>query len=703
VKPSTPFERLHPALQHHIVNSLGWSALRPLQEQAIQPLLAGENVLIVGPTAGGKTEAAVLPMLSRMMTEDWRGLGLLYVCPLRALLNNLETRLSRYAGLVGRRVALWHGDVTESARRRIRRDPPDVLLTTPESLEVMLVSRQTEPATLLGSARAVVVDELYAFAGDDRGWHLLAVLARIERLAGRRLQRVGLSATIGNPAELLGWLAGGSSHAGSIVAPEGSMATAADVSLDHVGTLRNAATVIAQLHRGDKRLVFADSRARVEQLAAELRTHDVTTFVSHSSLGVDERRRAETAFAESRDCVIVATSTLELGIDVGDLDHVIQVDAPASVSAFLQRLGRTGRRSGSRRNCLFLAVSDDAFLQAAGVIQLWSEGYVEPITPPATPYHILAQQLMALALQERGIGRTRWRDWIADIPGFAAMPASDIDAVVDHMITTHVLFDEAGILAMGPEGERSFGFCNFIELFSVFTSPPLFTVLHGGTEVGRVHESSFQLAHGESPVVLLGGRSWRVTHLDWPRRTAYVEPTDREGRSRWIGEGGALHFDLCRAMRRVLATGRCPAALSMRAKQRMERLAGEYPWVDETATTIVRDAAGNVRWWTFAGLRANAWLAEAIEPFVFPASRADNLGIPLGDGASERLRSRLHAVAADTIAVELPVSDDAIDGLKFSTCVPKDLARRMLERRLHDARAVRTVLAEPLRLVGVVP
>ena len=326
---------------------------------------------------------------------------------------------------MGRRVELWHGDIREAARRQVRRDPPDILLTTPESLEVMLVSRRSDRHALFGHTQAVIVDELHAFAGDDRGWHLLSVLARIAHLAGRELQRVGLSATVGNPPELLAWLACGGAGACRVIAPLTEEAAPAEVGLDYVGSLTNAATVIAGLHRGEKRLVFLDSRSRVEELAAALRQANIPTFVSHSSLSADERRQAESAFAEGSNCVIVATSTLELGIDVGDLDRVIQIDAPGTVAAFLQRLGRTGRRAATRRNCLFLATSEDALLRAAGLIQLWSEGYVEPVTPPPDPLHILAQQLLALALQERGIGRSRWPDWIGQVPAFASMSAKD--------------------------------------------------------------------------------------------------------------------------------------------------------------------------------------------------------------------------------------------------------------------------------------
>ena len=215
--------------------------------------------------------------------------------------------------------------------------------------------------------RAIVVDEVHAFGSDDRGWHLLAVLERISRLAGRPIQRVGLSATIGNPDELLGWLQGvrtrrpasrrrvprtarqpgpGVTAAGCVWSCCSAVTAIWPVELDYVGSVGNAAHVIASLHHGEKRLVFCDSRQLVEELGAALRDAGVTVFLSHASLSADERHRSEQAFAEARDCVIVSTSTLELGIDVGDLDRVIQVNCPLTVAAFLQRIGRTGRRAG---------------------------------------------------------------------------------------------------------------------------------------------------------------------------------------------------------------------------------------------------------------------------------------------------------------------------------------------------------------------
>src|SRR5690606_33059758 len=221
-----------------------------------------------------------------------------------------------------------------------------------------------------------------------------------------------------------------------------------DIELDYVGSVDNAATVISALHRGEKRLVFCDSRQLVEQLGAALRMRGVTTFLAHASLSVDERRRAEAAFAEARDCVIVSTSTLELGIDVGDLDRVIQIDSPTTVASFLQRLGRTGRRAGTTRNTLFLTTGDGMqLLTAAGMLHLWAQGYVEPVAAPPLPLHLLAHQLLAFTIQEGRIGRRTWPDVIGRLPIYrAAIESGDAEAIVDHLVRTGMLFEDQGLL-----------------------------------------------------------------------------------------------------------------------------------------------------------------------------------------------------------------------------------------------------------------
>ncbi|GAA0404497.1 DEAD/DEAH box helicase [Streptomyces luteireticuli] len=709
-RDTDPVERLDPVVLHHVVNTLGWPDLRPLQKAAVHPLMDGEDAVLLAPTSGGKTEAATFPLLSAMREKRWIGTSVLYLAPLKALLNNLVHRVDSYAQWLGRRAALWHGDTPESVRRRIRIESPDFLLTTPESLEAMLISVKTDHAHMLGRVRAVVVDEVHAFAGDDRGWHLLAVLERLERLAGHRIQRIGLSATVGNPDALLTWLQGArpANRLGRVVAPGVTLPAtngttsgtelprpAGEVELDYVGSLVNAAKVISALHRGEKRLVFCDSRKQVEELGAALRTRDVTVFLSHASLSTDERARSEQAFAEARDCVIVSTSTLELGIDVGDLDRVIQIDSPSTVASFLQRIGRTGRRTGTSRNCLFLTTRPDTLLQAAGLLTLWARGWVEPVTPPPSPRHLVAQQLFAVTLQEHRIGDRLWPEQWNGLTPFDRSAAP----ILSHLVAGGFLDSDGGMLFIGPEAEKHFGRRHFMELTASFTAPPEFTVLAGRTEIGTTDPTVLTEERQGPRRLLLAGRSWQVTFIDWARRRAFVEPVEDGGIAKWQGsEARGLSYFLTRAMRDVLLgtdpdvrlTRRATAAL---AELRMDHAPHE---VHPAGTLLVHDADA-ARWWTWAGYRANATLAASLGNLADPVQRPTDTYI--------RLRQDLSPADWKTTRAELPdsltlptVDPRAVRGLKFSVALPPRIATTTLAERLADLDGALAVAREPVRM-----
>jgi ATP-dependent helicase Lhr and Lhr-like helicase len=707
--PATGLDRLHPVVVHHLVNSLGWPALRPLQEQAVAPVMDGADAMLLAPTAGGKTEAAIFPLLTAMEQQRWSGLSVVYVCPLKALLNNLLPRLQQYTSWLGRQVAVWHGDVTASARQRILREPPDLLLTTPESLEAMLISLRVEHGQMFSGIRAIVVDEVHAFAGDDRGWHLLAVLERLTRVTGRPIQRIGLSATVGNPAELLDWLQGTNldQRPAVVVAPGPDAPTSksassgptagADIELDYVGSVDNAATVIAALHRGEKRLVFCDSRQLVEEIGAALRDRGVTTYLSHASLSIDERRRAEQAFAESRDCVIVSTSTLELGIDVGDLDRVIQVNDPPKVAAFLQRIGRTGRRPGSTRNCLFLALNKGALLWSAGLLKLWGDGYVEPVVAPPEPRHIVAQQVLALCLQEHRIGN---RLWIEAWNGLAPFDRS-AEPIVRYLVEQGFIDQDGDLLFIGPEAELKFGRRHFMGMTAVFTAPPQFTVLAGRQEIGRADPALLTEKVQGPRLLLLGGRSWKVTWTDWKRRRCYVEPAEGGGKARWLTPGiSGASFELSRAARQVLLGMDPPVALTQRAKRVLAEVRDEHlPTVHPGGTVITR-VGTDLRWWTWAGYRANATLATTLSSLTDEVQRLDDASIRLRSDLTPDMWKAGTADAANRLCLP-SVDERALAGLKFSEALPERLAMATLAARLADLDSAARVLAEPSRFVSV--
>jgi len=691
------FDLLHPALQHHVVNSLGWRSLRPLQEKSIRSIISGHHALMLAPTAGGKTEASLFPIFSRMLFENWTGLSIIYVCPIKALLNNLHDRLEKYTSLIGRRTSVWHGDISATQRKHILADPPDCLLTTPESIEAMLISTRTDNDLLFENLHAVIIDEIHAFAGDDRGWHLLSVLERLIRIAGREIQRIGLSATVGNPESLLEWFSGYCKGDGFVFFEKQSDGLKTNVKLDFVGNLDNAATVISRLHLGNKRLVFCDSRARVEQLAANLRGNGITTFVSHSSLSAEERKRSEEAFSSGKNCVIVATSALELGIDVGSLDHVIQIDSPSTVSAFLQRMGRTGRREGMSRNCLFLATSETALLQTAALIHLWLKGFVEPVIPPVCPYHVFVQQILGLILQERKIGMHSWKRWIGRVPAFSEISDENITQIFQHMFNTGILFSDQSLLWFGVLGEKLFGYKNFMNLCSVFTSLPLFSVKYGNKNIGFVDEITFA-AYKNDCVVLLGGNAWLVKTIDRKKRIASVEPTNQKGKSRWLGEGPFLSYELCSAVKQVLTNSNISELWSKRATDKICELRNEYEWISEGSTAI-SFSKNRFTWWTFAGKIVNVTIASMIKQFLDIDASSDNLSIKLNTliNANDIKKMAAKRVQIDKITDFINI----VSHYKFNECLPDDIIHEISQKRYFHDELVDKVLCQDVHIVSL--
>lgn len=728
----TGFDHLYPTLQHHIVSTLGWPGLRPLQDASVQPLVAGEDALLLAPTAGGKTEAASFPVLTRMATEDWHGVSVLYICPLKALLNNLEERLRTYAAWLGRTVGIWHGDVTTSTRRRMQTGQrPDILLTTPESLESMMVSTGVNDRDFLGDVHTVIIDEVHAFAGDDRGWHLSAVLARLEHSLGHPVQRIGMSATVGNPDALLEWLQGGvrsaASRTGSVIAPGVvlpgagiSPATGPDapeIRVDRLETMDQVATLLSKLYVGEKRLVFVDSRKNVEVLGNLLEDLGAKVFLSHSSLSASERARAEAAFAEETDCVIVATSTLELGIDIGNLDRVIQLGAPRTVSSFLQRLGRTGRRAGTSRNCLFLALpsdssrgdDDEMLLQILGLLSAWADGFVEPVIPPPVPLHIAAQQFLAAALSRGAFDVTQWREIWAGTPLMQTdVLERDAQEVLNHLITTGMLETDGNMAFIGEAAEKTFGRRHFMSLLSAFTSTPLFTVLDGRSEIGMVEDrliASMMDGHGDHGdgsrdlIIALAGRNWKILHIDYNRKVVHVEPSVKHGMARWGSSGPSFGEAVAQGMRRVILGEEVPGVqLTRRA---VEALADVRTWWSPTVSATSEAVflpTGHANpdqgeWWSWCGAGRNHQLIAALgyrdsetdlhqlAP-LDQAGRYDRLRV-FSDDTPAQIRQRIDWY--DSLPVDqrpLPyVSSKAVYGLKFNAALPEKVAREVLARR----------------------
>jgi len=696
------FERLTPALQYQITQTLGFASLRAVQEMTIPHVLDGRNCVVLAPTAGGKTEAAFFPVLSLMDARDFKPVSVIYTSPIRALLNNQEARIARYAATIGRRAFKWHGDVGPTERRRFLEDPADILLTTPESLEAMLMSPKVPAHRLFNGLETVIVDEVHAFADDDRGAHLAALLERLSRYCHRDLQRIGLSATVGNPDEILAWLQGRSQRERVVVSPPRPPASP-QLSLDYVGSMENAALVAQRLHPGRKRLVFVDSRRGVEEFGKHLAGLGVATFLAHGSLSASARRDAERAFAEGSDCAIVATSALELGIDVGDLDHVLQIDSPATVASFLQRMGRTGRRPGAVPNCTFLATKESAVLQAAALLRLHQRGFVESVRPSRRAAHMLAHQLLALSIQEQGIPRADWWAWLEGATPFADLTEQDRASVLDHMIQESILTVADGRLLLGPRGEKLYGRQHFQELYAVFSAPRAITVCLGDEEVGTVDAAFLQgIGPGkENTTFVLGGRAWELLGVQWSRGTCQVRPAEAGAKAaRWFGGPAALGYELCRAIREVLVTETEDPWWSKRTREVIARMRSEHDFLRDAPEPVLVESDDVITWWTFAGARANQLLGRMIEKELGGRCVVRDTSITCRDEAA-RSEAALREFARGLAASRRPDAADArafagISGRarlsKFEPCLPESLLLDLAADRTVDIHGARTVI-----------
>lgn len=686
---ASSFFRLHPNMQHAIVHDLGWRSLRPVQELASDAILDGCNAVVLAPTAGGKTEASIFPVLSQILSEQLRPVAALYICPIRALLNNQEERLQRYARMVGLDAFKWHGDVGTAARSRFARDPAHVLMITPESLEVMLIGQRREARELLKGLRSVIIDEVHAFAADDRGAHLASLLERLVQLTGADIQRIGLSATVGNPHVIGQWLQGSSRRGFRLVDPP-KPPTRRHLHVDFRDGVGAASAAISQLARGKKSLVFVESRSRAEQIAQSMTGTSVDVFIHHSAVSRADRALAEAQFARGENTAIVCTSTMELGIDVGDLDQVVQVDAPSSVASFLQRIGRTGRRAETQQNCTFVCLTPESLLQSVAILRLVNQGWVEDVRPAEHAMHVLAHQIMALSLQEGGISRHQLLPWVQAAYPFKSIREERLQELVGTMLEREILHEADGLLSLGQRGERLYGRRNFFELYAVFTAPPILRVTHGREEVGTV-QSLFVAMHDREKGPLcfrLAGRAWEVENVDWSKGVLEVHPASQGRVPSWIGMPSLLSHKLCRAMLDVLLhPGPESEWLSGEAAAQLAQLRGGYEGLLSEGSAPVEEDGDGVRWHTLAGGAVNRLLAAGLESVTGRRWTAGNLSIQCKDiGLADATAAARSLPSLDWESVASTAAHAMARGMvsKFQPCLPEDAEDRLLAERLLD-------------------
>lgn len=695
------FGRFPPRLQQAIVSRLGWSSLRPVQDMAGAAILDGLNAVVLAPTAGGKTEASIFPVISRLIEEPPHGVGALYIAPIKALLNNQEERLGTYAEMVGMARFVWHGDTGDSAKRSFLRAPCEILMTTPESLEVMLLSPRVDEQAVFRDLRAVVIDEIHAFAGTDRGAHLMSVLERLIRAAGAAdVQRIGLSATVGNPVEILEWLTGSSRRKGTVIDPP-RQPSKREVLVRYIADPPRIGRAAVELGKGRKSLMFCQSRALSEEIADGMRGRGVDVYVHHSSVSLEERQAAEETFHSGGNACIVCTSTLELGIDVGDLDLVLQVDAPSTVSSFLQRMGRTGRRSDSIANTTFFCQDSEAVLQAAAIVELARSGWVEPVRRNSRSWPVLAHQLMALTLQFGGISSERAWEQLSLVPDFSGVTAEEFDRLVRNMVDGGWLFSAGGLLSLGETAERRFGRKNFMDLYAVFSSPANYRVVGpGGTDLGVLEQDFVDRLVEGMTAFLLGGRAWTVETIDHSLRLIAARPAPKGSKPRWGSHlPQFLGRDLCRKMHELIVGSDILPYLDPAATRALDDWRADLGETLSFARLPLQVDESGLILWTFAGGRVNKTLELALEEMLGHPLTADNFAIrakpdgPTASNVSKALEDLSRMPWDASFLASLSARLPAYRLSKFQDTLPLAFAAEMVSSNLLDIDGTRQLLA----------
>ena len=533
------------------LKALGLTRPTEPQEKAIPLVLAGKSVLVVSPTGTGKTEAAVLPIFDMMLRlkrgQEVRGVLCIYITPLRALNRDLWERLSRLAEGLGLRIEVRHGDTPQHARRRQAQQPPDMLITTPETLQALLIGRVLKKG--LTNVRWVVVDEIHELVADKRGVQLSVALERLKRIAGRRLQRIGLSATVGSVDVVKEFLAGSDGDVEVVQVPmPREMRITVDApplseDEDLASTLQvtpRIASAIARIadevREHESVLVFANTREAAELLASRLAlmASDFEVRAHHSSLSREERVQAEREFKECSVKALVCTSSLELGIDIGSVDFVIQFTSPRQSTPLVQRVGRSGHRVGAVARGLIISYSSDDAIESAVLARRAMKGELEEIKVHKCALDVLAHQLAGLVIDGGSIDVDEALCVVRGAYPYRELTREELLDVAKFLSDRGVIRLVGSTLKRAGKATMDF----YLNNLSMIPDVKKYDViaLPDKRKVGVLDEEFVATRTEGSPSIILGGRVWRVIGVEESK--VYVEPSDDVFGAipAWVGE-----------------------------------------------------------------------------------------------------------------------------------------------------------------------
>ncbi len=537
------------------IRDKGWEQLRPIQNAAISKILGSdENFILASRTASGKTEAAFLPILSKLNFND-AGVQVLYISPLIALINDQLYRVEELCKNLDVTVTKWHGEANKTLKDRLIKQPTGIVLITPESLESMFVNKPFNVKQLFSNLKYVVIDEIHSFIGTDRGIQLKSILSRLQRVNSKSFSIVGLSATIGDYNE-----------AKRFTGDESKTKVLLDRTAKEINALfrffKNEnedlpLELLKDLYietKDNKVLIFPNSRGRAEEVAVKLkkisdRVKGHPNYFSHHSSVDREVREYVEYFAKNNkrhNFCISCTSTLELGIDIGSVDEVVQIDATHSIASLIQRVGRSGRKDGERSNLFLYATNQWTLLQSIACWLLYKEGFIEPPEKNENPYDILVHQALSITKGHSGVLLTELIKQLKENSAFNLIEKTEIEEILQYLIEIDFLEKLQNEVIIGVEGEKV---VNSLEFYSVFKTEENFKVINAGNKIGEI---PFSPQITEDANILLSAKIWKIKFVDQKSKKIEVIPTKDGKKPMFFGGGMVVHQKIREKMFEIL-------------------------------------------------------------------------------------------------------------------------------------------------------
>lgn len=557
-----------------------WTELRPIQHSAIRYILGdNDNYILAARTASGKTEAAFLPILSSVDFSS-EGIQVLYISPLIALINDQFARVEDLCKYMDVPVTKWHGEANRAAKDRILKEPRGIVLITPESLEAMFVTKPYNVTYLFSNLKFVVIDEIHSFIGTDRGIQLKSILYRLQEKNGTPFRIIGLSATIGDYDE-----------AKKITGNEARTKVLLDRSkkplhtefryFDGKDETELPPDLIKDIYRhvhANKTLIFPNSRGRVEEVAVKLKKISERVgghgnfFAHHSSIdkGIREYVEFFAKNSQRENFSISCTSTLELGIDIGSVDEIIQVDATHSVSSLIQRAGRSGRKNEEESNLTLYATSPWSMLQALACWSLYEKDCIESPDIVERPYDILAHQALSIIKGHNEIDYRVLIEKLSSNFAFRNIQRSEIAEIIDYFIGIDFIEKIGHELIVGIEGER---IVNNREFFSTFEREINFNVVHNSKVIGNL---PFTPQVQSDNNILLAAKIWKIVEVDTEAGKIFVVPALDGKKPTFIGSGVNVHPLIHGEMFRILFSDEEFSVLDEKSNQALKELRKDF-------------------------------------------------------------------------------------------------------------------------------